>query len=53
MPLLSEEDLERLRQSPPRECPVCKKTGKKNYCRQCDLFFYECDCNEHKGHRTY
>lgn len=51
--LLSEDDLQRMKDQPPRTCPTCQKTAKKNYCRECDEFFYECDCNEHKGHRTY
>jgi hypothetical protein len=53
MPSLNEEDIERMQKEPPRKCPTCQVTAKKNYCRQCDEFFYECNCNEHKGHRTY
>ena len=66
MPLLSKEDLERLRKETPRDCDYCKQQVKKNYCRQCDLFFYQghkSDCPEmdqtrpygenHDGHRTY
>ena len=66
MPLLSDEDLARMRAEEPVECASCKAMVRKNYCRQCDEFFYaghadECPQtdpdlvwgDDHKGHRTY
>jgi hypothetical protein len=47
------------------DCPDCGERTAKNYCRQCDEFFYEghaADCprmrpgaysENHDGHRTY
>ena len=54
MPLLSLKMINDLRDRPVEVCFVCQKASRKNYCRQCDEFYMQgCDCNEHKGHRTY
>ncbi len=60
MPLLSEEDLEKLRKVPMKLCDECGAETHKNYCRTCDVFFregHEEDCSsyesDHKGHRVY
>ncbi len=66
MPLLDEGDLEAMRARPPETCPKCRATVRRNYCRQCDVFFsdgHQDDCPEmnpddpwsdnHQGHRTY
>lgn len=58
MPLLSEEDQARLLVEMPYRCPGCRKKPRRNYCRQCDEFFFVCACpvdpdNDHTGHRTY
>lgn len=37
-------------------CADCKEAKIRNYCRQCDEFFYVCGCGpnkEHDGHRVY
>lgn len=57
MPLLTPEQEELLGEQP-WKCPKCGKNPYKNYCRQCDEFFYVCDCepdkeDDHTGHRTY
>ncbi len=65
-PTLSQEDIDRMRDRPPKACYVCKAMVSQNYCRQCDQFFtvgHEPTCstmnaedsygNNHEGHRTY
>ena len=62
MPSLTPEDQERLL-GQTQECPDCKTLLTRNYCRECDEFFWEGShdqfCfwqtldNQHKGHRTY
>jgi hypothetical protein len=57
MPSLDPEDQQRLLVEL-YKCEKCGKMVKRNYCRQCDEFFFECDCERppedtHKGHRTY
>jgi hypothetical protein len=57
--LLSRADLERMRSAPLQACTRCKKFTTKNYCRQCDEFFWDghagscSDATQHDGHRTY
>jgi hypothetical protein len=53
MPLLSLKMINDLRNRPPEKCFSCGQTAKKNYCRECDEWYWECGCNSHKGHRTY
>lgn len=55
MPLLSADDLERLKNARRHKCPSCKQDSVKDYCRQCDEFFIHCGCppQEHVGHCTY
>lgn len=64
-PSLTPEEQEQLLANNGRTCPDCGNTTYKNYCRQCDEFFYEGhkhDCprmkpgaysEDHVGHRTY
>lgn len=39
------------------KCSTCNQELRRNYCRECDEFFFLCGCkdreNEHQGHRTY
>lgn len=38
------------------ECRDCHEVKIRNYCRQCDEFFYMCGCGpseDHEGHRIY
>lgn len=48
------------------ECKTCKQVVRRNYCRECDAFFFVCACpvkpdppgtvmykQDHTGHRTY
>lgn len=58
MPSLTPEDQDRLLGPQPWKCPECGREPYKNYCRQCDEFFYVCGCKKppeesHEGHRTY
>ena len=63
MPLLDDEQLTQMRQLPGEVCRVCKRLIRKNYCRQCDEFYWQghatgCEVfdrfdGEHQGHRTY
>src|SRR4051812_3976246 len=54
MPYLSPEDRVTLLVELDRQCRTCGKKVRRNYCRQCDEFFFECDCPPtHVGHRTY
>lgn len=58
MPLLSEDDQRRMLGPAGFICQRCGLQRYKNYCRQCDQFFYECKCppdseDDHTGHRTY
>lgn len=58
MPLLSEDDQRRMLGPAGFICQRCGLQRYKNYCRQCDQFFYECRCppdddDDHTGHRTY
>jgi hypothetical protein len=59
MPSLTPEDRERLI-GPVKgmNCPRCGEEVRRNYCRQCDDFFFVCGCQKtpeelHEGHRTY
>lgn len=61
MPLLSQEDLAHM-QAVTFSCDGCHATIGKQYCRECDEFFYvghaeSCSesrlAEEHAGHRTY
>ena len=59
--LLSSADLERMRKEPPRDCLGCGTEVKRNYCRDCDVFFFDghghsctdTDARAHRAHRTY
>jgi len=60
MPLLDRESQRQLLGVTERQCDRCLQWIRRNYCRQCDEFFYECDCTRkqttvtgHEGHRTY
>ncbi len=60
MSLLSPEEQESMLGPVSYKCHKCGKTPIRNYCRECDEFFFICDCpvetgssNNHKGHRTY
>jgi len=59
MPSLTLEDQRRLiGKVPGWICPYCKEEQYRNYCRQCDDFFFICKCEQtdvelHTGHRTY
>lgn len=44
MPSLTPEDQESLLGSTGNRCRTCKQERVKNYCRSCDVFFYECGC---------
>jgi hypothetical protein len=59
MPSLDDEQQKRLKAGL-FPCAACGAELRQNYCRGCDLFFYEghrSDCtsrdDEHTGHRTY
>jgi hypothetical protein len=59
MPSLDPEDRRRLLVEV-HACHLCDQRLRRNYCRQCDEFFYEghhADCpgcdTKHTGHRTY
>ena len=63
MPSLTPEDRKKLLGQQSWYCPKCGKQPYKNYCRECDEFFFVCDCppepntglysGNHEGHRTY
>ncbi len=66
MPSLGTYQLAHLRASPKRSCHECSSELTKNYCRECDEFFWEghddgCSqlnpategSDDHHGHRTY
>ena len=62
MPLLSDDDLQAMRNSPLVYCHRCGKQTRCNYCRECDKYFRQGhmkDCEmylfeiDHEGHRTY
>lgn len=63
MPLLSIASLEGLQTFPPRICDTCRQAVRKNYCRECDVYFEaghagsgidDVRCNhEHDRHKTY
>lgn len=40
MPLLDEAGIARLKETPPEPCTECDGMLRKNYCRQCDAFFW-------------
>lgn len=60
MPALDEKQLRWLRNQF-EQCPMCIGWILRNYCRECDVFFWyghwegcpEWKPNEHKDHRTY
>jgi len=60
-PLLSKANLDRMRKEPPRNCPGCGAEVSRNYCRDCDVFFFDghsqgcadTDARAHRGHPTY
>ena len=39
------------------QCPKCKSKERRSYCRDCEAFFFECNCKDnedalqHAGHR--
>ena len=41
MPLLNDEELEDMRNRPPRKCSECDQLLSQNYCRQCDEYYNE------------
>lgn len=58
MPLLSKEQQKTyLGPVPNLRCNECHEYLIRNYCRECDEFFFDqCKCNEptgHEGHRDY
>jgi len=64
MPTLDEQHLRILKTTPPSQCEECKRETWKNYCRQCDEFFWvghSIFCSraipggedDHCEHRTY
>lgn len=40
MPLLDEDGVRNLSATPPKPCDCCDGMLHKNYCRQCDAFFW-------------
>ena len=65
MPELSDEQMTALVNSMPLRCSQCGEMTSRNYCRNCDQYFYQghapnCPQMEpgphshnHEGHRTY
>jgi hypothetical protein len=68
MPSLTPEDQERLLGTQEWKCDKCGRHPERNYCRECDEFFFVCGCPpepedkdgqyhssryDHRGHRTY
>jgi putative RNA 2'-phosphotransferase len=55
MPLLDRADIDALREEAPVACTKCSRPARRDYCRQCDEFFWRCcSCpSEHAAHRTY
>lgn len=56
MPLLSRVQIEEMRNAPTKICANCHQTLRKNYCRECDVFFYvghDTDCLELQNNDTY
>jgi len=69
MPLLNEQELRNMRLADPDRCGDCGREIWKNYCRQCDEFFWvghevmcprveisanpRPGCDAHITHRTY
>ena len=59
--LLSRHEWERLQNQPQELCAACGEHLRKNYCRDCDEFFWEGHANTcrrqsaptHAFHRTY
>ena len=59
--LLSKDDLDRMRKELPRDCPRCWAEVRRNYCRDCDVYFFDghnhgcpdTDAKAHRAHRTY
>ena len=65
MPLLTESQQAEMLGSTELKCDLCQQHLVKNYCRQCDMFFFQCGCppkpdskdnpydRDHTNHRTY
>lgn len=61
MPMLTKDQQRELLGAQDKQCQRCLQWIRRNYCRSCDEFFFECDCtrpggrtpHEHQGHRTY
>lgn len=60
MPYLSKSDRESLLGPRGGTCRLCHTIRVRHYCRSCDEFFEECQCerltglnDKHAGHRTY
>lgn len=55
MPYLHPDDRKRLLGPTGHTCSRCRAIIAKQYCRECDEFFFLCECprTEHVGHRTY
>jgi hypothetical protein len=58
MPLLDEQQQKELLVPIGQTCNTCATEIRRNYCRQCDEFFFVCKCEPdpedgHIGHRTY
>jgi hypothetical protein len=62
MALLNDDDLAELERAQLAPCWSCKGASRKNYCRQCDEYYYRCFLNPeapprcpdgHEGHKTY
>lgn len=62
LPLLNLASLQALNNRPARQCDDCGRAVRKNYCRQCDVYFeaghrgVTDDCladAQHDAHRTY
>lgn len=56
MPSLEPGDIDLLLLGKTHPCPTCPALCFKNYCRECDEFFWQCPAgclHDHPGHRTY
>ncbi len=56
MPSLTPEEQKRLLGYQSWKCGTCDTHPYKNYCRECDEFFFVCKCppeDSHEGHRIY
>jgi hypothetical protein len=59
--LLSKAHVGRMRNEPPRDCPGCGAEVSRNYCRDCEVFFFDghsqgcadIDARAHRGCPTY